>query len=430
EDQLAERALLLPEVVVVDRGPSGGRPEHDIAAALTTVLSGLVDFRLIDTGTAQDWRTGGPGLTRYGALPDGTPGTNLKKATVFRLPQASLIFEALWKSNVTAHVQANFDDHADTNENRGHLGVVEAYAIPFHGEAISLRAGVLIPPLSLEHPGPAWSTLYTITPSAVNTWIGEELRPLAAEFTWNFSAGNESALSVTAALFSNNDPAGAILSWRGWALHDWQFKAGDRLRMQTDIVAALSSTGWTSPFKEVDGRMGGYAKVSYRKGDKFKIEAAYWDNGGDRRSKDLIAFANDYAWKTAFTHVAVQYKPSADLTFLAQGLAGSTEMGDPVGAWVQNDFTAWYALGSYLYRAHRLTFRYDLFQVIDRDGFAADLNDQKGFAQTAAYTYNIDDRKTVSAEYLHPFSERPGNSNLSRTDPYDDTFQLQFRMIF
>ena len=45
----------------------------------------------------------------------------------------------------------------------------------------SARAGLFWPPVSLEHSGPDWAVADTITPSAINSWIGDEVsRPTEA----------------------------------------------------------------------------------------------------------------------------------------------------------------------------------------------------------------------------------------------------------
>ena len=46
--------------------------------------------------------------------------------------------------------------------------------------AFSARAGLMWPPVSLEHEGADWHVKDSITPSAINSWIGEEVRPVAA----------------------------------------------------------------------------------------------------------------------------------------------------------------------------------------------------------------------------------------------------------
>src|SRR6185295_7315933 len=85
--------------------------------------------------------------------------------------------------------------------------------------ATSGRLGLMWPPVSLEHEGADWHVADTITPSAINSWIGEEVRPVALEGTVSISAGDHK-LRTTAAIFAANDTSGTLLTFRGWALHD------------------------------------------------------------------------------------------------------------------------------------------------------------------------------------------------------------------
>jgi hypothetical protein len=85
--------------------------------------------------------------------------------------------------------------------------------------AFSARAGLMFPPVSLEHEGADWHVADSITPSALNSWIGEEVRPLALEGTLAANLG-EHKLRATAALMAANDTSGTLLTFRGWALHD------------------------------------------------------------------------------------------------------------------------------------------------------------------------------------------------------------------
>jgi hypothetical protein len=85
--------------------------------------------------------------------------------------------------------------------------------------SVSARAGLFWPPISLEHTGPEWSVEDTITPSAVNSWIAEEVKVVGLEGTARLRLGGHT-ISATAALFDYNDTAGALLTLRGWALHD------------------------------------------------------------------------------------------------------------------------------------------------------------------------------------------------------------------
>ena len=59
-------------------------------------------------------------------------------------------------------------------------GLVEAF-VQYRPEltpavALRARAGLMFPPTSRENVDPLWQSPYTLTLSAVNTWLGEEVR--------------------------------------------------------------------------------------------------------------------------------------------------------------------------------------------------------------------------------------------------------------
>jgi hypothetical protein len=100
------------------------------------------------------------------------------------------------------------------------VGLVEAF-LQFRPEltphdALRLRAGVFFPPTSLENTDPLWQSPYTVTLSVLNTWIGEEVRLGGLEAAW-IRQGDHDRLELAGALLALNDPAGALLAWRGWA---------------------------------------------------------------------------------------------------------------------------------------------------------------------------------------------------------------------
>jgi hypothetical protein len=64
-----------------------------------------------------------------------------------------------------------------------------------------------------------------MSPSAINTWIGEELRTFGAEYDLDWlgrQRGHDWTLSTGAAVFGWNEAAGQLMSERGWAIHDRQ----------------------------------------------------------------------------------------------------------------------------------------------------------------------------------------------------------------
>ena len=46
----------------------------------------------------------------------------------------------------------------------------------------NLKIGAFYPPISLEHRASGWSNPYTISSSALNTWVGEELRTIGVGY--------------------------------------------------------------------------------------------------------------------------------------------------------------------------------------------------------------------------------------------------------
>lgn len=104
--------------------------------------------------------------------------------------------------NVGAHAQLNIDAEPSEDQFRGRIDIIAGYV--FYRPALTtilhldLRGGVFFPPVSLENPGPAWTTVYTITQSALNSWIGEEVRPTGASYP---SFMPESAMSSLEVLF-------------------------------------------------------------------------------------------------------------------------------------------------------------------------------------------------------------------------------------
>ena len=45
----------------------------------------------------------------------------------------------------------------------------------------SVKTGAFFPTISLENDDLGWTSPYTLTPSAINSWIGEELRTIGSE---------------------------------------------------------------------------------------------------------------------------------------------------------------------------------------------------------------------------------------------------------
>jgi hypothetical protein len=295
------------------------------------------------------------------------------------------------------------------NDGDDTLDATELYAewrpVPTSPWRVRSRAGVFYPRLSLENVTAAWSSPYALTASAINTWIGEELRTAGAEVRIGRDLPffqMEQSLSVEGAVFYANDPAGALLNWRGWSLHDRQtgFLSSLPLPATPAIEPWLpvpAPAGGLKPFEEIDHNPGFYAGLDWRAGP-LRLTAYHYDNHGDPEARS----GNDYAWQTRFSHLALQLTLPGDVGLLAQWLDGITRMGPDLGPWHvwDSSFDARYVLLTRAFGRQRLSLRWDEFQVTpynDPDGWT---NHDDGQAWTASYLVDLKPGLRLGLEYL------------------------------
>lgn len=387
-------------------------------------LGVLLDLRVAAAPRTTSWLDGGLGKVRYGGEGD-------ERRFGFHVAQASFVLKAALSEALFAHVQVNLDPESYRTNGLSGVDVVEAYSAwrPSLSRSLSLRtkAGIFFPPVSMEHDGFAWSTTRTLTPSAVNSWVGEEVRATGLEASLVFLLPS-SDLSLTGAVFGWNDPDGALLAWRGWSLSDRQSGYSDRLPL-----AALPEIGpggvfplqtpWTAPFREVDGHAGWYAGASWSKPEGPELRALWFDDGGDLTTISR----GQYSWETRFASAGARL-PFGPVELLAQGMDGWSRMGP--GALIDVRFRAAYALASVRLGAHRLTARGDLFRVVDAHGAAAEY-DERGWALTGAWIATVTKNLRVALEVVTVDSTRPGRYELDRPSRAIETLgQASLRLRF
>jgi len=274
---------------------------------------------------------------------------------------------------------------------------------------LRLRGGHFFPPLSLENDGVAWSPTRTLTASALDSWIGEEVRVTGLEASLEVFLPT-SDLTFTGAVFGGNDPCGSLLAWRGWAIGDRQSGLSDRLPLAA--LPAFEPDGifpaqdpWVAPFREVDGRAGWYAAASYTLPERLEVRALLYDNRGD----PLALEDGQYAWKTRFAGAGAKLRLWQGIEILGQYLDGWSVMGP--GEAVDVYYRTWYLLASATLGPHRLSARYDWFRARDEDRFGVvDPNDEEGDAWTVAWAFEFARRTTVLLELLSVDSSRPARA--------------------
>lgn len=377
------------------------------SGAVSAQVKGLLQVRAVQGDSAISWQESGTGLYRHDT-----------KSDDLILSQGILDFSADLASSWSAHGILNVNQDPDVS-----LGFTQAY-IKYKPLSNSdykwhVRIGGFYPLMSLENPDIGWTSPYNYTNSAINSWIGEELRTVGAEFTIKRPAkrfNSAHSLSFVGATFKGNDPAGTLLAWRGFALHDRQTTFNESIKFASIAALDKYELRWQAnqvlPFEEVDGRFGYYVGMhwDYLKKSQFRIY--YYDNNGDPAAVNYSS--GQYAWDTRFSSAAWLYKLSKKTRFIAQLLNGKTVMGH--NSLIDNAFYSHYLMLSHKEGKNRISLRYDYFKVTDNDTTVFDPNASHGEGLTAAWRYNISKKVQVGVEAsaLNSFAENRAAININQ----------------
>lgn len=381
-------------------------------------LHGYADLRLVAAPDDPSWTQGGLGKARYG---DGDAALHFGGAALSARWQATPSIVAV------ADVRMQAQDHA-------HLALIEAFARyrPVSTDAWrwSFKAGEFFPPIALENDGIGWTSLWTLTPSAIDTWVGEELRTLGGEVRLE-RRGESGTLELAGALFAANDPAGEILFARGWALGDLVSGIGSRLR-EPDAYAAsigVAPPRRYDPFVEIDHGVGYYADASWRSPQFGRVSVLYYDNLADPSAYHRFNHGDElFAWRTRFTSVGSQ-TAFGDVTLIGQGMAGTTEIA-PTGFRGEAHFAAAYLLAGWTRGAWRPALRIDAFTTREDPVFAPALSEH-GNAVTLALNWRPRDWLRLTGEVLRVDSTREQRIALGLpTHRVDNQLALNARVLF
>ncbi|MCH8099683.1 MAG: hypothetical protein IIB74_04520 [Proteobacteria bacterium] len=352
-----------------------------------------VEFGFLKTSGYPSWTTGFVGKLRYD-----------NDGAVFN--RAFVDYRGRFGDTINVHmVLEGYDDDLGNT-----IDFTEAYVewrpMPKSATRYRVKVGAFYPRISLENVDPGWSNRYTQNSSAINTWVAEELRTIGAELTVSRrpeSLGGAHAFSASVAAFVANDPAGSLLAWKGWSVHDRQSRFSDKLPLPPlpQIQPGMmfdDQNPYVEPFKEIDGRVGYYVNGEWRFGKKFLLRAMHYDNRADPRAEEN----GQYAWTTKFEHLGMQTTLPGDIGLIAQWMIGSTVMGPVMnGAHVvDTEYDAQFVLLTRAFKGHRVSARYDHFEITQNDSTEDDNNPEKGHAWTLNYQYSFSDRIGIAAEWL------------------------------
>jgi hypothetical protein len=263
------------------------------------------------------------------------------------------------------------------------------------------RVGAFYAPISLENRMRGWRSPYTISPSAINTWVGEELRTIGAEYNLDWLGaleGHGFEAGFTAAVYGWNDPAGIVLGLRGWSLHDRQTTLFGRVGQKGQGFI----DGRTLFYDDIDRTPGYYAGGTLKWRGLVEFRALHYDNRGHREEE--APAIDDYSWDTRFDSFGARWTPDAHWTLIWQSMRGITEVGEVLNKWY---FHSQFLLASWQTGPNRLSVRADRFTTRQVASAFGNFNNDDGSAWTAAYGYRFSPRWSAMLEGLWIRSRLP-----------------------
>ena len=377
-------------------------------------LDGYIDARLIASSDQTSWLRGGLGKFRFG--PD---------RGNFRFVEGVLQADASFSDELylIAVARAEPDQRSGVDALEAYVG----YTPKSDGDVSwSMKAGAFFPTISLENDDIGWTSPYTLTASALNTWVGEELRTIGGEgiVKWRTGLGTFSAMG---SLFCCNDPAGVLVADRGWVMDDRPAGLFERQRLP-DATARMFHAPVpmrTGEFDEIDNRVGWYWGLGWQMEDVGKITVVNYNNDG---ADDAVS-ARDASWATRFWSVGARTQ-LGPVTLIAQGLTGDTGI-ESFGADHYTDFQAAYLLVSYQLDDWTMSLREDAFQTRSEQNPASPFNED-GHALTIAVSWTAYQWLRLTGEWI-VMSSRKGEYLLdgyASPNLTENQFQLSAKVFF
>lgn len=405
--------------------PDATPPETDSSSGTDifskNTITVLLDARLVAADGERSFVDGGLGKTRFSGGANGD----------LRARALPIEADLIWQPHFTNSLSATVSGAWQRDQENG-FDLLESF-VTFNPTSsgklrFSAKAGLYWPEISLEHAtGGAWSTVYTLTPSAINSWVGEEVKVVGTEATASLSLG-EHQVSATAGLFGFNDTSGTLLSFRGWALHDEKATAFGHIPLPPlNPFIRLLQQSETRSLIEIDHRVGYYARLEWRPPTPFTVNVFYYDNRGDPQAFEPTG---QWGWRTRFLNAGLTAELDANTRVLMQGMTGATQMGFKTNGqvWVHTRFQSAYILVTHQMNKLAITGRIEAFGTHEMGSQLSPRESENGWALTAATRWTINNNLTAFAEAVHVRSDRGTRTDIGlAATQHQTTLQLGLR---
>jgi hypothetical protein len=340
-----------------------------LTRAQATDWDASIDLRLVGADAPRSYPDGGLGVLRFGDEGDG-----------LQLGRARFAVSQELGDFLTAKIDTSaWGQHA-----KNPVDVTEAYLqlhpYPIGDWRMRLKLGAFYAPISLENRAEGWESPYTLSSSAMNSWVAEELRTIGAEFKLEWlgtHSGHDFDVGAAVGVFGWNEGAGDSLADAGFMITDSQSSLFGRVGLPDGI------TGENTEYHQYDNRAGTYVGLDVHYLDRITLEGLHYDNHANPAAGDAITGEN--AWETRFDTAGLRVENDAGWTAIVQWMAGDTSVAPAGVGLLEWTFVTRYVLVSKRIGEHTLTARYDDFKVNIDQSFAA--GDQGGHALTLAYRF-------------------------------------------
>lgn len=408
---------LVVAVLTAAAGQARAQSAVELFTPETVAVTG--DIRVIGVDGEPSWLDRGYGKTRFD-----TDSANRN----FRLEPQAVEGDLIWTprfswalgGTVVATAQQGQDHAVDLSE-----AFLTYKPLLGGGTKLTVRGGLFWPPVSLEHTGPEWRVRDTITPSAIGSWIGDEVKVggLEAQVTRPVGGGR---LSATLGIFGLNDTAGTLLAFRGWALHDQKAVAfGLQPLPPLNPFMIYVQAPETRPVIELDNRPGFYGKLDWAPTAWLDLQGFHYDNRGN---PEAVTPTLQWGWRTKFDTIGAVLT-FGDWQVRAQGMAGKTLMGFPENGrlWVDTDFRAGYVMATRNFARGSVSVRGEAFGTTSIGSELGRDWSEKGWALTAAGRRDIGKNVSVLVEALHVDSRKDARALVGLAPDQDQTL-VQFAL--
>lgn len=291
----------------------------------------------------------------------------------------------------------------------------------------SVKGGAFFPTFSLENDEIGWTSFWTLTPSAINSWVASEVRIIGSEGTLQWRREN-GTVTLIGAVFALNENAGELISERGWNLdhHVTGLFEATRLPDATAVLFGGTPPLKTHLFKQFDANPGWYLDLSWEPADIGGFEVMRYDNEANPRAKS----GDDTAWHTSFWEVGFQ-KQFGPVTFLSQVLDGTTLIQPTAQYRLQTNFRSAYGLIGLDLDEWWLAARADWFQTRSTTSGPFPLLSEDGHAGTLSASFQPRKWLRFTSEFL--FSDSTRTERLlvgEKPRQIEKQFQLAVRLYY